>query len=121
MVLEKEKVTDSDRAACFIVSRRIEQLKTLRPIDVAFELNVNINRLSYIFKKERKISLSNFIEKARLNESVLIINKNPDISIEELCKTVGFSKKKLNNLFERNYFVGVEKYKEFVKMRKTGD
>jgi AraC-like DNA-binding protein len=119
MVLTEDIVTVVDIAASFIISRKPYQLKNLRPIDVANEFNVDVKNLSDRFEKERFISISKFIEREKFNNSFLIIDRNPNISIEELCKTVGFSKKKLNKLYKSQFLVSVGQYKYLAKQRKT--
>ena len=119
MFLTEELRTVVDIAASFIISRKPYQLKNLRPVDVANEFNVDVEKLSDMFEKERFISISKFIEREKFNNSFLIIDRNPNISIEELCKTVGFSKKKLNKLYKSQFLVSVGQYIDLAKQRKS--
>ena len=109
------------RAIEFIISRKDEEIKNLKPKDVAKAVNININLLSSLFEQKQNISISGFIRREKIHIAYFTLEKNQDVLIPELSERLGFKTlQKFEKEFEKYYDVSPGRFKENVKKRNKG-
>jgi len=125
LTVETKSPDYAQRAVDLILTMTEKEIKDLKPEDVAKAVNIDIDKLSRLFKKKQKMSLSAFIRREKLHTAYFIIEKNQDVLIPELSKRLGFKTPRIfENHFKKYYAALPGKFKECVKIRqrefKTG-
>lgn len=102
----------SDMAVEFILTRRIEELKSLTVEEIARNIGVNRLFLSLSFFVGRKISLSNFILREKMHEAFFILEKDHRIPLDELSRKLGFIRcEDFNMEFEKYFAISPGKFR----------
>ncbi|HLP47127.1 MAG TPA: helix-turn-helix domain-containing protein, partial [Candidatus Kapabacteria bacterium] len=79
-----------DRAVEFILTRNIDELGALTEEKIAGNLKVQTSYLSETFKNEQNIALKRFITREKIHRAIFILEKNQELSIEEISNKLGF-------------------------------
>ena len=88
--MKKKKV--SEKAAEFILTRNLDDLKELTVEKVAKTIGVNRFSLTLKFIIDQGITIPNFIMREKLHEAYFILEEDEKKSIDELSKELGFLK-----------------------------
>lgn len=86
----KKKVCQSDRIVKYILSRESEELETLSVEKIAQQLGTNRTRLWRIFKREKKVSLGEYIFRIRINEAAFMLQNERDLTVKEIAEKTGY-------------------------------
>lgn len=106
----------SEQAIVFILTRNNEELKNLTDVEIAKNIGVNSSFLSNRFKKDQKISLSDFILREKLYRAYFILRKDDEKPIDELSRELGFSNvEDFDSEFEKFFAISPKVYKEIRK------
>lgn len=101
----------SERAVKFILSRRVEELTALTPVNVAGSLGIEPADLCRQFEKDQSMSLERFIQREKIYRALFIIEKNRDISERTLAAQLGFNNSQdFADEFETHLLVKPHKY-----------
>lgn len=103
----------SEQAIVFILTRNNEELKNLTDVEIAKNIGVKSSFLADKFKKDQKISLTDFILREKLYRAYFILRKNDEKPIDELSRELGFSNvEDFDSEFEKFFAIGAKGYKE---------
>lgn len=80
----------SERVAAYIISLGTEELASLTEAKIADTLGMDLADLVQTFKSHQKITLDRFIVRQKMYRSLLLLDKNHKISIQELANKLGF-------------------------------
>ncbi|MCU0289838.1 MAG: hypothetical protein MUF15_26025 [Acidobacteria bacterium] len=108
-----------EQAVEYILTRDIEELKTLTVEKIAGYLNVDTFYLLKAFENEQNVVLKNFITREKIYRAVFILEKNQCISIDEISEKLGFSQ--ANDFaaeFQEYLAIDPHRYKELRSMQK---
>lgn len=86
----KRKVCQSDKIVKYILTRKNEELETLSVEKIARHLGTNRTRLWRIFKKEKKVTLGEYIFRIRINEAAFMLQNEHDLTIKEIAERTGY-------------------------------
>ena len=112
--MREKKVTEL--AVEFILSRNIKDLGKLTTEKVARSISVNSFYLYLNFLIYQRITLPNFILKEKLKEAFFTLEKDKEVSIEELSKDLGFLEVQDFNLeFEKYFAIVPGKFRDIRK------
>lgn len=84
------KKSISNQAVNFILTLENKDLRDLNAEEVAKRIGVKTTNLSRNFKIDQKISLTDFIIREKIYRAIFLLEKNHDLSIEELSNELGF-------------------------------
>lgn len=116
--MKKRKI--SDRAVEYILTRKIDELRSLNAGKVAKSIGANSSYLSRCFETDQKISLGDFILREKIYRAIFILEKDFEISIAELSRELGFTQ--LDD-FVREFRVIIaidpEKYRDLRKIARS--
>lgn len=90
MTSQFKKKSQSDRIVEYILTRKTVELETLSVESIARDLCINRTRLWRCFKKEKKITLEEYIFRIRINEAAYLLQNNSDLSIKEIAEKTGY-------------------------------
>lgn len=109
----KRKGAMIESAVKYIESIPDEMIGTLTAEDVAAELDTNLEQLSIICKKVKKITLPGFIRRERLHRAFFNLDDRRITSIPQLSKLLKFaSVKKFEKEFEKYYGLPPTRFQE---------
>ncbi|UCH95651.1 MAG: helix-turn-helix transcriptional regulator [Candidatus Aminicenantes bacterium] len=80
----------SKQAVEFILTRDLEELAYLTGTDVSRNFGANKTYLGQIFEADQHISIDKFILREKLHRAAFILEKGPEITVEELSAKLGF-------------------------------
>ena len=90
--MKKTIIPVADRAVEYILSRKLEELGSLTEEEIAQEVGVSLPYLLRNFKKNQNISLKNFITREKIHTAIFLLEKQKDLTIEDLAGKLGFPK-----------------------------
>ncbi len=83
-------------------------------------IGANRSYLSRSFKLDQNISLSDFISREKIYRAIFILDKNHEMSIQELAEELGFLRvEDFAREFENQFAIEPEKYKQIKKTKKA--
>jgi len=80
----------SDRVVEYVLSRKVEQLASLTVESIAVFLKVNRSHLSRTFKAEKNFTIEEFVFKIKIIRAATLLKDNPDFTIKEISRRIGF-------------------------------
>jgi two-component system response regulator YesN len=86
----KRKLCQSDKIVKFILSRDSVELETLSVESIARHLGTNRTRLWRIFKKEKKVTLEEYIFRIKINEAAFMLQNKQELTIKEIAERTGY-------------------------------
>lgn len=100
----------------FVLTRESEELSHLSVAQIARELNVSRSYLARIFKKERNFSLKEYLLREKMIRSALLLLKEPQLTVKELAKKIGFlDTGYFAHLFKKYFGISPGRYRECKK------
>jgi AraC-like DNA-binding protein len=103
----------SERAVDFILSRNIDELAHLTEVGISEVLGANQAVLRRLFRASRRISLARFILREKLHRAVLVMDREPGISVEMLSNKLGFqNSENFSRAFEDYLAIKPTRYKQ---------
>ncbi len=117
--ITNEKIASiAEQAAVFILSCLDEKLKSLTIGDVAAAVGTNRIHLCREFEIEQETTLAQFIEREIIHRAVFALERDQDISIQDLAKKLSFENvEDFESKFEKYLLIKPGRYKELVKTR----
>jgi two-component system response regulator YesN len=94
----------SDRAAEYVVSRKDEELATLKVKAIAITLGVNPSYLSRKFKNDKDMTLNDFITGVKMQRSARLLSKRKKTSVVNLAEKTGFARSDYFVILFKNHF-----------------
>jgi two-component system response regulator YesN len=114
--MKKENL--SDRAAEYVVSRKDEELATIKVKTIAIALGVNSSYLSRKFRNDKDMTLNDFITGIKMQRSARLLSKRKKTSIVDLAEKTGFSRSDyFVILFKDHFGIHPRKFGELKKSR----
>lgn len=90
MNLHYKKKYQSDSIVEFILTRKQDELETLSVESIARSLGINRTRLWRCFKKEKKLTLEEYIFRIRINEAAFLLQNKTELTIKEVAEKTGY-------------------------------
>lgn len=113
----RRKVTDI--AIEFILKLSIEKLRELTIEELAGTLEIGSDHLSRKFKKEQKISCSEFILREKLHRAFFSLSIEREKSVDSLAKELGFSNcEDFSMEFEKYHAITPQRFKYIMDRKK---
>lgn len=107
----------SPRVVEFILTRELNELSTLTPGKISEALGLNPVEMTLAFESDQHIPLDRFILREKMYRAFFLVEKNHEITIEELAKKTGFHQThEFAKEFETVFLIDPGKYKELVKV-----
>jgi AraC-like DNA-binding protein len=114
--MKKENL--SDRAAEYIVSRKDEELATLKVKTIANSLGVNSSYLSRKFRSDKDMTLNDFITGIKMQRCARLLTKRKKASIVNLAERTGFARSDYFVILFKNHFgIHPRKYGELKRIK----
>lgn len=105
----------SHRMVEFILTRELDQLSTLTGEDISAALSLDPVKMPHIFEADQRISLDRFILREKMYRAFSLIEKNHEMTIEQLARKMGFLQtSEFAREFETFFLIDPGKYKELV-------
>lgn len=112
----KDSKSLSDRVVEFVLSRDIDQLAVLTVESIALNLDINRSHLSRTFKSEKDFTLEEFVFKTKIISAASMLKEQPDITIKEIARRMGFCRcDYFIRIFKRYFGTTPAKYRELIK------
>lgn len=106
------------RTAGFILTLKDEEIKDLKINDTAKAAAIDNLELSRTFKNKLGISVTEFIKREIIYRAVFAIDKEPDITINDLAERFGFTTlDEFEKEFFKYYLIKPARYKELAAFR----
>ncbi len=110
----------SDSVVEYILTRDIRDFESLTVDCIAQEFNISRAYLSYKFKLDKKVPLSEYILTIKIIRSSLVMMGDKKIKIEDLAKTMGFSRADyFINIFKEVVGTTPGKYQKILRLLKS--
>jgi AraC-like DNA-binding protein len=100
----------------FVLTRKLEALGELTVSGIARELKVSRSYLARVFKRERNVSLKEYLLREKMHRAESLLIKEPQITIKELSAKIGFlDTNYFAYVFKRYYGISPGRYRECKK------
>ncbi len=120
--MKRKKDFLCDLAIEFILTRKLEELGELTVEKIAGELKVSQSYLSRLFKRERDISLKEYLSREKMVRAASLLMNEPQITIKKLSGKMGFlDANYFAYVFKRHYGVSPGRYRECKKRVNSSD
>jgi YesN/AraC family two-component response regulator len=86
----KTKNCQSDRIVEYILTLKPEELESLSVENIARSLGTNRTKLWRIFKKEKNITLEEYIFRIRITEAAFLLHNETELTIKEIAEKTGY-------------------------------
>lgn len=86
----KKKVCQSDRIVEHILTLKPEELESLSVENIARSLGTNRTKLWRIFKKEKNITLEEYIFRIKITEAAFLLHNENGLTIKEIAEKTGY-------------------------------
>jgi len=107
-----------EKALVYILSQRDDELIKLQTAGIAQTLNTDRFQLTEDFRKYQNQSITSFIEREIIHRALFKLERDIDITIDELSNRFGFSTTEdFEITFKKYILVKPSRYKELVKLR----
>lgn len=91
----------SDQVVEYILTRGIDELETLSVNSVARNLNIERRKLWRIFKKEKSMTIEDYIIRIRINQAAFYLREKKELTVKKIGEKVGY--------YSYGYFIGIFK------------
>lgn len=109
--MKKRKI--SEQAVDFILTRRNEELKSIKVEEIARILKANRSYLSRSFKVDQSISLTRFILREKIHRAIFLIENGYEKTMAQLSTDLGFFKlDNFVNEFRHHLAIDPDRYRE---------
>ncbi|MCK4766417.1 MAG: helix-turn-helix transcriptional regulator [Candidatus Aminicenantes bacterium] len=88
--LSEKNLTESDLVVEYVLTLQFEELETLSVESIAGELGLSRTRLWRSFKKEKKITIEEYIFRIKINQAAFLLQEEPGLSIREIAEKTGY-------------------------------
>lgn len=106
----------SDNVVEFILTREVKELESLTVNAIARRFNINRCYLSQRFKYDKNISLHSYILMIKILRSILLLETEKNITVEDLSQRMGFSSSDyFTRIFKKMMGTTPGKYKKCLK------
>ncbi|UCH96365.1 MAG: helix-turn-helix transcriptional regulator [Candidatus Aminicenantes bacterium] len=112
--MKHEKLTEE--VIIYILTRDVQDLSQLTRYKIAEKFNVNENYLSKRFKKDTRLSLFDYIERAQVNMAAELLRERKDLSVADVQRMVGVEKTQhFYKKFKKIWNISPTKYRDLFK------
>jgi AraC-like DNA-binding protein len=80
-----------DQVVEYIVSRTLDELRTLTIKDITEHFRVSKMHLIQTFKNQKDITPGKFILREKMYRAAFLMEKDKNVKVREICKMTGFS------------------------------
>jgi AraC-like DNA-binding protein len=120
--MKKKKDLLCDLAIEFILTRDLEELGELTAVKIARELKISWSYLARIFKRERNISLREYLLREKMVRAASLLIDEPQITIKKLSEKMGFEDANyFAYVFKKYYGVSPGRYRDCKKKVNSPD
>ncbi len=97
----KKNISQADKVVEYILTREVDELETLLVKSIACNFNMSRNRLWRCFKKEKNMTLEEYIFRVKITHAAVLLQENMQLSVKEIGEKLGY--------YSCNYFICVFK------------
>lgn len=87
---EKKILKQTDKVVEYILTRETGEFEALSVESVARAMNKNRTRLWRCFKREKGMTLEEYIIRVKLNQAAILLQTRPDLTVKEIGEKVGY-------------------------------
>lgn len=110
----------AERAVCYILSRKVSDLRKLKAHDVASVIDCSLDFLEDAFLSEQNMSVKDFLDREIMNRAVFILERDKMISIRGISERLGFTNvMDFEDAFFNFMLVKPSRYRELIKLRRN--
>ena len=114
--MKRKKDSLCDLAIEFILTRTLEEVGEVTVVRIARELKVSRSYLARVFKRERDVSLKEYLLREKMHRAESLLINESQITIKELSEKIGFlDTNYFAYLFKRYYGISPGRYRKCKK------
>lgn len=113
----KESISPSDRVVEYILTLRIEQFESLSVKSIARYIDISENRLWRRFKKEKNMTLEEYLFRMKVTHAAFLLQEKPDITVKQVAEMMGYyCYDYFIRIFKEYFGITPGKYRELKKL-----
>jgi len=114
--MKRKKDSLCDLAIEFVLTRTLEEVGEVTVVRIARELKVSRSYLARVFKRERDVSLKEYLLREKMHRAESLLINESQITIKELSEKIGFlDTNYFAYLFKRYYGISPGRYRKCKK------
>ncbi len=113
---QKKNISQPDEVVEYILTREGKELEVLSVQSIARDFDISRYRLSRSFKKDKKMSLEEFIFRIKITQAAFLLQMNPRLTVKDAAEKIGYySYGYFIRIFRRYFGTTPGRYREIKK------
>ncbi len=110
------------KITAYISNLEIDEIETLSVDKISMDLNINRRKSWQYFKKEKNITLKEYIFRIKICHAIALLQNEPELTVKEVAEKIGYySYSYFISIFKQYFGITPGKYKELKRILRLRD